>query len=62
MVYTFFHKNSSGSGVKIEIMSKQQLSKEIYKSIVRISEKQKVYYKVRKFRATNFRKLKNYEI
>ena len=42
MIHKFFHKNPCGGVVKIEIMSNQQLSKEIHKPIVRISEKQKV--------------------
>ena len=43
MVYKHFDKKSSGSGVKSEIMSKQQLTEELYKSVIRKFEKCKVH-------------------
>ena len=39
--YKFFDKNSKGSG--IESMSNQQLTDELYKSIIRKFERRKVY-------------------
>ena len=42
MVYTFFVKKNSGGAVKSEIMSNQELGKELYKAIIRKFEKQKV--------------------
>ena len=43
MVYKHFDKKSSGSGAKSEIMSKQQLTEELYKSVIRKFEKCKVH-------------------
>ena len=39
MVYKFFNKKSSGSGVKSEIMPNQELAKELHKPIIRKFEK-----------------------
>ena len=43
MVYTFFDNNSSGSGVKSEITPKQELAKELHKTVIRKFEKRKGY-------------------
>ena len=40
---TFFDKKSSGSGIKNENMSDQQLSEELHKQIIRKFEKRKVH-------------------
>ena len=42
MVSEFFVKNPSGSGVKSETMSNQQLLEELHQPIVRKYEKRKV--------------------
>ena len=43
MVYKFFDKKTSDSGVKSEVMPNQQLSEELDKPITRKFEKRKVY-------------------
>ena len=43
MVYKFFDKSSSGTGVKSQIMSKQELAEELHKPFIRKFEEQKVY-------------------
>ena len=43
MVYNFFDKNSSGSGVKNEITPQQELAKELHKTVIRKFEKRKGY-------------------
>ena len=43
MVYKFFDKRTSGSGVKSKIMSNQELPEELQKPIIRKLEKLKVY-------------------
>ena len=43
MIYNFFDKKLSGSGVIIEIMSYHELAEELHKSIIRNFEKQKIY-------------------
>ena len=43
MVYKFFDKNSSESGVKREITPKQELAKELHKTVIRKFEKRKGY-------------------
>ena len=43
MVYNFFDKKSSGSGVKSKIMPNQELVEELQKLIIRKFEKRKVY-------------------
>ena len=40
MVYKFFDKKTSGSGIKNENMSNQKLVKELHKPIIRKFEKQ----------------------
>ena len=42
ILYKCFDKKSSGSGVKSEIMSNQQLSEELHKVIIRKFEKLKI--------------------
>ena len=43
MVYKFSDKKSTGSGIKNEIKQNQQLANELHKSILRKSEKRKLY-------------------
>ena len=43
MVYEFFDKRSSHSGVKREVMLNQQLPEELHEQIIRKFEKRKVY-------------------
>ena len=43
MVYKFFNKKSSGSGVKSEIMPSQQFLEELNQPIFRKFEKRKTY-------------------
>ena len=43
MVYKFFDKKISGSGIKNENMSDQQLAEELHKSIIRKGKKRKVH-------------------
>ena len=43
MVYTFFGKNSTGSGINISLEFNEQLAEELYKPIIRKFEKRKVY-------------------
>ena len=43
MVYTFFDKKSSGSGIKNENMPDQQLAEELHKPIIRKVKKRKVH-------------------
>ena len=43
MVYKFFNKKSSGSGVRSRIMSNQELVEELHKPIIRKFEKRKGY-------------------
>ena len=43
MVYTFFGKNSTGSGINIPLEFNEQLAEELYKPIIRKFEKRKVY-------------------
>ena len=43
MVYEFFDKKISGSAAKSEIMLSQQLAEELHKSLIRKTEKRKVY-------------------
>ena len=42
MVYRFFHKKTSGSGIKNENMSDQQLPEELHKPVIRKFNKRKV--------------------
>ena len=42
MVYKFFDKKGSGSGIRKENMSNQQLAEELHKSIIRKFKKGKV--------------------
>ena len=42
MVYKFFDKKTSGSGIKNENMSNKELAKELHKPIIRKSNKRKV--------------------
>ena len=41
MIYNFFHKKSSNSGIKNENMSNQELTHGLHKPIIRKFEKQK---------------------
>ena len=43
MVYTFFNKKSTGSGVHIPLEFNEQLAKELHKPIIRKLKKRKVY-------------------
>ena len=43
LVYKFFNKKSSGSSVKSEVMSNQELAEELHKPIIKKFEKRKVY-------------------
>ena len=43
MVYNFFDRKSSGSGVKSQMMSKQELAEELHKPFMRGFEEEKVY-------------------
>ena len=43
MVYIFFDKEASGSGVINEIMSNEELAEELHKPIIKKSEKRKVH-------------------
>ena len=43
MVYKFFDKKSSGSGIKNEIKENKQMTKELYKPIIIKFEKRRVY-------------------
>ena len=43
MVYKFFDKKSSGSGIKNEIKENKQMAKELYKPIIIKFEKRRVY-------------------
>ena len=43
MVYKFFDKESSGSGVKSQIIQNEELAEELHKPIIRKVEKRKVY-------------------
>ena len=43
MVYKFFHKTSTGSGVNIPLEFNEQLTKELHKPIIRKFKKIKVY-------------------
>ena len=43
MVYKFFDKRSTGSGVKTALQFNEQLAKELHKPIIRKFEKRKVY-------------------
>ena len=43
MVYNFFDKRSTGSGITNDIKQNQQLSNELHKSIIRKFRKIKVY-------------------
>ena len=42
MVYKFFDKKSSGSGIKNENISNKELAEELHKPIIRIFNKRKV--------------------
>ena len=42
MVYKFFDKKTSGSGIKNENMSNKELANKLYKPIIRKSNKRKV--------------------
>ena len=46
MVYKFFEKKNSSDGAKSDIISNQnqELAKELHKTIIKKSEKRKVYY------------------
>ena len=41
MVYKFFDKKSTGSGIKNEIKQNQQLTNELHKPIIKILKKEK---------------------
>ena len=43
MVYKFFDKKSSGSGINIPLEFNEQLAKELHKPIIRKLKKRKVY-------------------
>ena len=43
MVYKFFDRKSSGSGVKNEIMVRQELAKQLHKPFIRNFKKRKVH-------------------
>ena len=43
MVYTFFDKKSSGSGIQNEIKQNEQLAEELHKPIIKKFRKRKVY-------------------
>ena len=43
MVYKFFDKKSTGSGIKNDIKENQQLANELHKPIIRKLKKRKVY-------------------
>ena len=43
MVYKFFDKKASGSGIKNENISNKQLAEELYKPIIRKFNKRKVH-------------------
>ena len=43
MVYKFFDKKTSGSGIKNENMSDQQLAEELQKPVIRKFNKRKVH-------------------
>ena len=43
MVYTFFNKKTSGSGIKIENITNKKLAEELHKTIIRNFNKRKVY-------------------
>ena len=43
MVYAFFDKKSTGSGVNIPLEFNEQLAKELHKPIIKKSQKRKVY-------------------
>ena len=43
MVYKFFDKTSTGSGVNIPLEFNEQLTKELHKPIIRKFKKSKVY-------------------
>ena len=43
MVYTFFEKKTSGSGIKHEIISNKELAEELQKTIIRYFKKKKVH-------------------
>ena len=43
MVFNFFDKKSSGSGIKNEITQNQQLAEQLYKPIIREFKKRKAY-------------------
>ena len=43
MVYAFFDKKSTGSGVKIPLEFNEQLAKELHKPIIKKFQKRKVY-------------------
>ena len=43
MVYKFFDKKSSGSGIKNEIISNKELAEELHKPIIRNFKKRKVH-------------------
>ena len=46
MIYNFFYEKTSGSAVKSEIMSNQELAKELQRPIITKFEKRKVYSSV----------------
>ena len=48
MVYKFFSKKSTGSGVNIEVKHNEQLAEELYKPIIRNLKKRKVYSRFKK--------------
>ena len=43
MIYNFFDKKSTGSGVKTALQFNEQLAKELHKPIIRKFKKRKVY-------------------
>ena len=43
MVYAFFDKKSTGSGVNIPLEFNEQLAKELHKPIIKKFQKRKVY-------------------
>ena len=48
MVYKFFEKKSTGSGIRNEITQNQQLAEELHKPIIRKLKKRKVYSSFKK--------------
>ena len=43
MVYKFFNKRSTGSGVNVPLEFNEQLAKELHKPVIRKFKKTKVY-------------------